>query len=45
MHPVLKKPRPHKGIDLAAKTETPIYATANGIVEIAQFSKSAGNCF
>ena len=43
MHPVLKKPRPHKGIDLAAKTETPIYATANGIVEIAQFSKSAGN--
>ena len=43
MHPVLKKPSPHKGIDLAAKPETPIYATANGIVEIAQFSKSAGN--
>lgn len=43
MHPVLKKPRPHKGIDLAAQKETPIYASANGIVEIAQFSKSAGN--
>ncbi len=43
MHPVLKKPRPHKGIDLAAKTKTPIYVTANGIVEIARFSKSAGN--
>lgn len=43
LHPVLKKPRPHKGIDLAAKKETPIYASANGIVEIAQFSKSAGN--
>lgn len=43
MHPVLKKRRPHKGIDLAAKKQTPIYATANGIVEIARFSKSAGN--
>lgn len=43
MHPVLKKRRPHYGIDLAAVKGTPIYAAAGGIIEIAHFSKSAGN--
>ena len=43
MHPTLKKRRPHNGIDLAAPTGTPIYASADGIIEIARFSKSAGN--
>jgi murein DD-endopeptidase MepM/ murein hydrolase activator NlpD len=34
-HPVLKKKDFHPGIDLRAKRKTPVYATANGVVEYA----------
>lgn len=34
-HPVLKKEEFHNGIDLSATMNTPVYATANGVVETA----------
>jgi len=41
-HPVLGGRRNHKGVDLAAPTGTPIYATADGIVSKAQRFSSYG---
>ena len=41
-HPVLGGRRAHKGIDLAAPTGTPVYATGDGIVGKAEWFSSYG---
>jgi len=41
-HPVLGGRRAHKGVDLGAPTGTPILATADGIVSMAQWFSSYG---
>lgn len=42
-HPVLKRRRPHYGTDYAAQKNTPIRAVADGVVEIASYTKNNGN--
>jgi len=43
LHPILGYVRPHKGIDLAAYTGTPIYATRSGTVTVASTGVENGN--
>ncbi len=42
-HPILGVWRPHKALDFTAPIGTPIYATGDGVVQRANFSKSYGN--
>ncbi len=41
-HPVLKRRRPHNGVDFGAPTGTPVYAVGNGRVEVARVSGGHG---
>lgn len=41
-HPVIGGRRAHKGVDLAGPVGTPVYATADGVVSMAQWFSSYG---
>jgi len=42
IHPILKRREFHKGLDFRAKSNTPIKAPADGVVEFAGFHKRSG---
>ena len=43
LHPIFKTPRPHRGVDYAASTVTPVYAAGNGKVIESGYKNSNGN--
>ncbi|WP_455757796.1 M23 family metallopeptidase [Sulfurimonas sp.] len=42
IHPTLKRKEFHRGTDMKAKMSTPVYATADGIVDYAGYHKKSG---
>jgi len=43
LHPILKRRRPHYGVDFAAPYGTPVHAIGDGVVVTAGYSGGAGN--
>lgn len=43
-HPILKRNRMHKGVDIGARSGTPIQSAADGIVISATYMRGYGNC-
>ena len=43
LHPLLGYVRPHKGLDFTAPQGSPVYATGDGVVAVAEWSSSFGN--
>jgi murein DD-endopeptidase MepM/ murein hydrolase activator NlpD len=43
LHPIFKTNKPHRGIDYAAPTGTPVYAAGDGRVIASGYSKANGN--
>ncbi|HNP19457.1 MAG TPA: M23/M56 family metallopeptidase [Fulvivirga sp.] len=43
MHPILKVEKMHTGVDLTAKSGTPIFATADGWVTLTKYDEAKGN--
>ena len=42
-HPILKRRRPHYGVDFAAPRGTPVYAIGEGSITKAHYNRGAGN--
>ena len=43
LHPIHKRRMPHLGVDYAARTGTPVYSVATGVVTGRAFTKGGGN--